>query len=136
MDPLTFQKNVMTELTVYDSVWQYFSTPSNKRLTERDKCEWLLKHVAKEDLTFAIQQQGELQKKGSTYTLEKLLRALEEQHRLVESLPQPRAEREVVQIQPTRKYSRQQILQSNNSKSVRYAEVSTMFRSVQRRLTG
>ena len=31
-DPLTFQKNVMTEWTVYDSVWQYYSTPSNKRL--------------------------------------------------------------------------------------------------------
>ena len=85
-DPLTFHKNVMTEWTVYDSVWQYFSTPSNKRLTERDKCELLLKYVAKEDSAFAVQQQRELQKKGSTYTLEELLRALEEQHRLLESL--------------------------------------------------
>jgi hypothetical protein len=49
-DPLTFKKNVLTEWTVYDSVWQYFSTPSHKRLTERDKCELLLKHVAKDEL--------------------------------------------------------------------------------------
>jgi hypothetical protein len=65
-DSLTFKKNVLTEWSVYDSVWQNYSTPSNKRLTERDKCESLLKHVAKHEPTFAIQLQKELQKKDST----------------------------------------------------------------------
>jgi hypothetical protein len=42
-DLMTFKKNILTEWSVYDSLWQYFSTPSQKRMTERDKCELLLK---------------------------------------------------------------------------------------------
>ena len=85
-DFMTFKKNVLTEWSVYDSLWQYFSTPSQKRMTERDKCETLLKHVAKYEPTFAIQLQRELQKKDSTFNLEALLGALEDQQRLKESL--------------------------------------------------
>ncbi len=59
-------------------------------MTERDKCESLLKHVAKYEPTFAIHLQRELQKKDSTFNLEALLGhrlgALEDQQRLKESL--------------------------------------------------
>jgi hypothetical protein len=84
--PLNFRKNVRTELAVYDSVWRYYSTKSDKRLTDRDNCEMLIKEVGSVDFPFAKQLQRELQGKDSLFDMEMLLGALEENQRLVESL--------------------------------------------------
>ena len=86
VDPLNFKKNVRTELAVYDSLFRYFSTPSDKRLTDRDNCEMLIKVVAVHDFEFAKQLQRELQAKDSSFDMEMLLGALEENQRLAESL--------------------------------------------------
>jgi hypothetical protein len=48
-DLAKFKREVLSKITVYDSMWIYFSKPSDKRDTDRDFCEALLKKVVSHD---------------------------------------------------------------------------------------
>ncbi len=65
---------------------EVYSKTSDKRETDRNFCEMLLKEVAQADRTLAMQLARELETKESTFTMELLLIKLEEIQRLTESL--------------------------------------------------
>ncbi len=48
-DLAKFKREALAEITVHDSLWRYYSKLSNKRDTNRDFCEDLLKKVAFHD---------------------------------------------------------------------------------------
>ncbi len=54
-DPTRFQREVHTELAVYNSLWRFYSKTSDKRETDRNFCEMLLKEVAQADKMLAMQ---------------------------------------------------------------------------------
>ena len=85
-DPTRFKREVHTELAVYDSLWRFYSKPSDKRETDRNFCDMLLKEVAQADRMLGMQLARELEMKESALTMELLLVKLEENQRLIESL--------------------------------------------------
>ena len=85
-DPTSFRREVITKLAVYDSLWRFYSKPSDKRETDRNFCKMLLKEVAQVDRRLAVQLFQELEMKDSTMTMETILIKLEENQHLIESL--------------------------------------------------
>jgi hypothetical protein len=64
----------------------FYSSPVDKRDTEHEFCEMLLKEVAKTSLELAKQLRKQLEATESPLTMEELLVRLEENERLMESL--------------------------------------------------
>ncbi len=69
-DIAKFKREVLSEITVYDSLWRHFSKPSDERDTDRDFCEALLKKVALHDQMCARQFRQELDVKDRPMSME------------------------------------------------------------------
>ncbi len=85
-DLAKFKREVLSEITVYDSLWRYYSKPSDKREADRDFCEGLLKKVASHDQMCARQLRQELDVKDRPMSMETMLNRLEDNQKLIESL--------------------------------------------------
>ncbi len=72
----TFKRKVLSEITDYNSLWRYFSKPSDKRDTDSDFCDALLKKVASQDQMCARQLMDELDVKDRPMSMETMLKGL------------------------------------------------------------
>ncbi len=83
-DLAKFKRGVLSEITVYDSLWRYFSEPSDKRDTDRDFCAALLKKVVLHDQMCARQLRQEL--KDRPMSIQTMSNRLEDNQKLIEVL--------------------------------------------------
>ena len=85
-DLTKFKREHQGEIAIYEKLWMFYSSPVDKRDTEHEFCEMLLKEVAKTSLELAKQLRKQLEATESPLTMEELLVRLEENERLMESL--------------------------------------------------
>ncbi len=83
-DLAKFKREVLSEITVYYSLWRYFSKPSDKRDTDSDFCEALLQKVVSHDQMCARKLRQEL--KDRPMSIKTMSNRLEDNQKLIESL--------------------------------------------------
>jgi hypothetical protein len=75
-DLTKFKREHQGEIAIYEKLWMFYSSPVDKRVTEHEFCEMLLKEVA--SLELAKQLRKQLEATESPLTMEELLVRLEE----------------------------------------------------------
>ena len=81
-----FKRTVLAEIAIHESLWRYNSKPSDKKHTENDFCEMLLRSVAKVDSLHARELGRQLEAPDSRLRMETVLVELEENQKILERL--------------------------------------------------
>jgi hypothetical protein len=123
-DLTKFKREVLSVITVYDSLWRYFSKPSDKQDTDHDFCEVLLKKVASQDQKCARQLRQELDVKDRPMSMETMFNRLEDNQKLIESLDidSPAKSKVGAVNSAEKRNSYTQIRLCNNNQGVQFAD--------------
>jgi hypothetical protein len=81
-----FKRTVPAEKAIHESLWRYNSKPSDKKYTDHDFCEMLLRSVAKVDTPHARKLGRQLEAPDSRLRMETVLVELENNQKILERL--------------------------------------------------
>jgi hypothetical protein len=81
-----FKRTVLAEIANHESLWRYNSKPLDKKYTDNDFCEMLLRSVAKVDSLHSRELGRQLEAPDSHLHMETVLAELEENQKILERL--------------------------------------------------